>query len=365
MTATGTSDRLATIVGEIDQRLASEGIAARSMIHAGSLEEIDAISGAFEDSSTKLFHVRHLEDRDRLEPIPVPRIPSMDSAFRYFVDGAQKTFPVWRFGTVPIIVSVTAAGVLERGPGEVGNLLPGSLESRTTWLVPSAPRHPEIERLIDILLDYGQSIRDPIDFRVRRTGADYETVLGNYLEIARSAYQLSNDIRGTMERDAVDDFVAATTGDLRFPDGWLLIDGRFHGRSERAVGLIKDLATQFVHGEDILTLFDLDQGLRTSAARFTTGDDTDDERTRESNTNWYMRLWSARGQDARHSLVRIEAPHAIERTHQIDEIASWLYAERLPRATGDPRWPTLLYPIHILERILKRRLAAMTTGWPA
>jgi hypothetical protein len=69
--------------------------------------------------------------------------------------------------------------------------------------------------------------------------------------------------------------------------------------------------------------------------------------------------------DARHSLVRIETSNDIVTSDQIDEISSWILAERLPRATDDPRWPTLLYPIHYLERILKRRLAALTTGWPS
>jgi hypothetical protein len=80
---------------------------------------------------------------------------------------------------------------------------------------------------------------------------------------------------------------------------------------------------------------------------------------------WYMRLWSAHGMDARHSLVRIETANAVSSTEQIDEISGWILAERLPRATGDPRWPTLLYPISYLERILKRRLAEITAGWPS
>ena len=49
---------------------------------------------------------------------------------------------------------------------------------------------------------------------------------------------------------------------------------------------------------------------------------------------------------------------------EIDDIASWLMAERVPRPTADSRWPTLLYPVHLLERILKRRIAQITAGWP-
>ncbi|MGN6484497.1 MAG: hypothetical protein ACTHMX_08835, partial [Thermomicrobiales bacterium] len=76
-------------------------------------------------------------------------------------------------------------------------------------------------------------------------------------------------------------------------------------------------------------------------------------------------FWDSSGLDARHALVRIEAPHEVATPEEIDRIAGWLVSERLPRATADPRWPTLLYPIHYLEAILKRRLAALTAGWPS
>ena len=65
-------------------------------------------------------------------------------------------------------------------------------------------------------------------------------------------------------------------------------------------------------------------------------------------------------------LAAVAAPLAGGLTDQQDnDIASWLLAERIPRATQDARWPTLLYPIHLLEQLLKRRIAAMTVGWPA
>ena len=68
--------------------------------------------------------------------------------------------------------------------------------------------------------------------------------------------------------------------------------------------------------------------------------------------------------DARHALVRVEAPRTDCTTEEIDRISGWILAERTPRATGDSRWATLLYPVHLLERILKRRLDADTRGWP-
>ncbi len=68
--------------------------------------------------------------------------------------------------------------------------------------------------------------------------------------------------------------------------------------------------------------------------------------------------------DARHALVRVEAGPEVREQAQIDELSAWLMAERTPRATADARWATLLYPVHFLEQILKRRLAADTRGWP-
>ena len=78
---------------------------------------------------------------------------------------------------------------------------------------------------------------------------------------------------------------------------------------------------------------------------------------------WYLRLWDSAGLDARHALVRIEAAHDVADTAEIDQLSSWLLAERIPRATQDARWATLLYPIHHLERMLKRAIDAQTRGW--
>src|SRR5690606_9756018 len=103
-------------------------------------------------------------------------------------------------------------------------------------------------------------------------------------------------------------------------------------------------------------VFNLPAGHRTTAYRLT-------ERGR-TRTHWYQRMWPGTGLDARHSLIRIEASGDMADNEEIDEIASWLMAERVPRPTSDSRWPTLLYPVHLLERMLKRRIAQITAGWP-
>jgi len=80
---------------------------------------------------------------------------------------------------------------------------------------------------------------------------------------------------------------------------------------------------------------------------------------------WYQRMWPAQGLDARHALIRVETSKEFWETEIIDDVAAWLMAERIPRPTKDSRWATMLYPIHLLELMLKRRIKAMTAGWPS
>jgi hypothetical protein len=145
-------------------------------------------------------------------------------------------------------------------------------------------------------------------------------------------------------------------------DDWIVIDGRLRRPSPRAIGLVKQFSDAYLSGEEAETLLGLAPGHRTTA--FLPTDRRRGGPEPEARTLWYIRLWDAAGMDARHALVRVEAPRSVCTTEEIDRISAWILAERTPRATGDSRWATLLYPVHLLERILKRRLDADTRGWP-
>jgi hypothetical protein len=41
------------------------------------------------------------------------------------------------------------------------------------------------------------------------------------------------------------------------------------------------------------------------------------------------------------------------RAETVDEVSRWILAERAPLAKPDPRWPSMIYPIHYVEKILK------------
>jgi len=308
---------------------------------------------------------------ERLEgPIRGREIPlhAGRTGFHYFLDGAQKTLPVDRAGLVPVVAAIAAAGILERDDYGAARLLPGSLREQKTWIFPQRTSLPELERWQEWLEEAGEDTRDPL---VECEDAEtYSMLAGHYGRLIELAQRMSGKIREQIEKDLLlfwRDHIAPDN-----EESWIIVDGRLREDVPHAVGLVKSLQTQHLAGDEAIALFELPQGYRTTAFRYVRrgqddgGDaDIDGEAPSHNRTMWYQRFWDASGLDARHALVRVEAPHDVESSEEIDRIASWLMTERLPRPTTDPRWPTLLYPIHFLEEILKRRIAAMTAGWPS
>jgi len=308
---------------------------------------------------------------ERLEGYIVGReIPpaSSPSKFAYFLDGAQKTLPVGRVGLMPISVALSAAGILERDEDGYAHLLPGSLREQRVWIIPLQSEDPDLQRWIDWLEAEGETVRDPLEQCASED--DYHQLLSHYGRLIELSQRTSGELRSVVETELLDYWeheVAPYN-----PDRWLVVDGAYQRETTRAIGLVKAFETQHLAGTEAIELFSLAQGHRTTAFRPLArrpdqvdpeADTTDYDRIRP--TTWYERFWDASGLDARHGLARIETSPTVATSDAIDEIAAWLMTERLPRATMDARWPTLLYPIHFLEEILKRRLAAMTAGWPS
>jgi len=288
----------------------------------------------------------------------VPRRPVAESRLRYFLDGTQRTLPVWRCGLVPIIATITAAAILGRDNDGRCGLVPGTLRLRHVWLIPHRAPTPALAELLARIRAAGGDVVDPL---AKIDDADeYAAFASDYGHLVELAHLAAGRVREDVERRLLEDWAADP---LRLvDDGWIVVDGRLLTSAERAIGLVKQFTNSYLAGADAETLLDLRPGHRTTAFfptdRFRGGQEPG------ARTLWYLRLWDATGQDARHSLVRVEAPQSVRRTSEIDDISAWLMAERTPRATADARWATLLYPIHLLERILKRRLEADTRGWP-
>lgn len=289
---------------------------------------------------------------------PVARRPTADSRLRYFLDGTQRTLPVWRCGLVPIVATVAAAAVLGRDPDGRCQIIPGTLRLRHVWLIPRRRPRGALAEVVARIEAGGGVLVDPL---VKITDDDlYDAIVGDYGQLVEQAHLAAGTVREELEQGLLADWAAADA--RRHDDGWIVVDGRLHTPADRAIGLVKQFTNSYLTGPDAETLLGLQPGQRTTAFH-----PTDRRRTGpepKARTLWYLRLWDATGQDARHSLVRVETGPHVRQTVEIDRISAWLMAERTPRATADARWATLLYPVHFLERILKRRLEADTRGWP-
>ncbi|MGH2560871.1 MAG: hypothetical protein ACRDJH_17540, partial [Thermomicrobiales bacterium] len=273
------------------------------------------------------------------------------SRLRYFLDGSQRTLPAYLIGAVPVIASVAAAAILERDERGEGRVMPGMLRLKHTWLVPM--RLPEVAPFVEVVERLGMDVADPLAHLTNDD--DYFEAAGDYARLIELGHSAANKARSALEDDLLQSWSSAP--ERATDDGWILVDGTLRVSAPKAVGLVKSFTRQYLTGADAACLFGLPPGHRTTAFRAADG-------WRPEVAMWFLRFRDAAGRDARHSLVRIEvAPDGAEPA-RIDELSTWLMAERVPRATADARWATLLYPVHYLERILKRYVDADTRGWP-
>lgn len=356
--------RLIDQVNHLKSSLAREQIHLTDMSRAGSLESGIGAAGDGEAADTSPegpVGIARLEGEivsRRIEPAP----PGT-SRFRFFLDGSQKTIPTCRIGLAPVVAALSASGILARDEKGQPRLVGDALRLNQTWIAPLESGNAALDRMLGHIRDDGGIVRDPLIDRYGNPVEGYHHILGDYGRTLSLAFELAGRLRAEQEQLLLEQWQQRWS--LEHAGDWLVVDGPLRGNPRHAIGVVKNLQTQQLTDREAIALFDLPQGHRTTAFRFAANTSSPAPASTEGKTMWYMRLWSAAGMDARHSLVRIEAPHDVASTARVDEISGWIMAERMPRATEDPRWPTLLYPIYYLERILKRRLAAVTTGWPS
>lgn len=345
---------LRALVQRIARQLADDQIVVTDMSRAGQLELDPTLQRDYGDSGLVLREIRRLEGA--IQAREVERHTGT-SPIRYFLDGSQKTLPVWRVGTIPIVASVTAAGILERAaPGDVG-LVPTAVVDRVTWVLPRHSGNPTLDRIVSLLELHGATVIDPLALTYRDDRDEYRHQLGFYTHLLERSFDAAKSHREQIEFDLLRYWEQRVLPDD--PSGWIVADGRLRSEIRNAIGLVKDVQAQHLTGDEAIALYDLPVGHRTSAYALVEGGDGWGDRGL-----WYLRMQNATGQDARHGLIRLETPAILEEPEFANDISSWILAERAPRASADSRWATLLYPIHLLERMLKRRIQTITAGWP-
>lgn len=357
MGATGSGDHasFARRAARLHAQLRRGGVDIADMRGAPALElQFAGLAGSAGFGGQASSAIEPLEGR--IEARRVEQASASSSGIRYFLDGAQRTLPFVRIGTVPVSAVVAAAGIVEREPSRECAVAAGTIRLRHVWIAPAGLANRDVRRFVEEVASLGMDVVDPLD---ADDVTDPEAEAGNYARMHELVYKAARRVREKLEQEVLDAFRA--NGDRKRRDGWLVVDGRLRTPRPQTLGLVKQFSEAYLSGEEAAMLLGLPQGHRTTA--FCPGEGRRFGNEAGQRTLWYLRLWDHDRLDARHSLVRVEAPATVRDSARIDEISGWLLAERTPRATGDERWATLLYPVHQLERILKRRIDGDTRGW--
>jgi hypothetical protein len=341
---------------ELERIFRREGLVVANSRFASALE-LSLSGGSLDGGSGRLageIAVHRFED-DPIVSRSVPK-PGSTSRLRYFLDGAQFTYPVYRVQHVPIYRTISAAAILHRNERGEASIFPGSLRVFRAWIMPTKQIPQQLARVQAIFESFGERVLDPLEQLA--APENYHRSLLDYGELERASFRAAGNARADLERDLLSWWQRSDRA-----DGWIVVDGALRSPVDNAVGLVKSITYQHLTGEESIHLFGLRPGHRTSAflpeMRRSRSAPSDAERML-----WYLRMRDAEGHDARYGLVRIEVASERRDTELIDQLSGWLLDERAPRATSDERSDTLLYPIHLLERMLKRHIAAETRGWP-
>jgi hypothetical protein len=297
-----------------------------------------------------------------LETPPGPRdLGNHDGTSRlcYFLDGVQSSREIGRIEMAPIIVATVAAAIVNRCDRRFSRMpMESPPVSVQALILPRSAGDTRVGAFWELLLEAGFSELAPEEIpsspHLVLDSTEYmaEVDPSDYVGMRESARVRVRALRerlegGMLRQWELDDRT------LEDSDAWIAVDGQLKDIREsnrRAIGLIKSVARPEFVGKDVGMLLDLEPGMRTTSF-------IPDWQLRrdlsEQRTSWYLRMWpQQRGADALGSLMRVEA-HRDTEPESIDEISRWILAERTPLAKPDPRWPSMIYPIHYVEKILK------------
>ena len=156
-------------VNRLNAGLVRDGIPISDMRRAPALELQFAGAGELGRSqgAARSSGIEPIEGP--IAAVRVPPIPPRESRLRYFLDGAQRTFAVWRCGLVPTAATVVAAAILKRDPGEDGAVVPGTLRMEHCWLIPRDTGDDRVEELLRRIDGEGMRVVDPRDSGRRAT----------------------------------------------------------------------------------------------------------------------------------------------------------------------------------------------------
>ncbi len=289
---------------------------------------------------------------DTLSILAIPRyLPQRGAgAVRYFLDGVQRTLPIGWCGMNALALVVVVAGVIERRPQDgVFRAVPGMTAIHARIVIAAASDDPYTDALMDAFTDAGITVT-PCDEPSAGAVRD-----GDFLALQSRIRPAVGRVREQCELEVFLRWYERTDGS----EGWLVMDGSLaRGDYGKTVGIIKRHSRFDLSNREMTDLLAMPVGHRSTVFQRAVSGGV-------RPFTWYLRFHAGTGADPLYGLARIEAPAQIDIPVEVDRLSGLLFAERTPRPTNDDRWPTLIYPIHIAERILKVKLERTLLGVPA
>ncbi|MEO7454168.1 MAG: DNA double-strand break repair nuclease NurA [Fimbriimonadales bacterium] len=269
---------------------------------------------------------------DRLTPHAVP--PSDFSGFTHFSDGAQFSRPAFYERGLPGRYAFLNAAVAARRDREVMDVM--SEASADGIYAPAC-------KSMDAIRQATAGELDVHDVRVGATDG-----------MARMAQLVADAI--SAERNRLERQTCLAWLRLE-EEGKLLVDGTIGqligavtGPTDSVVGLVKSHRKQYFTADTAATILGLQEGERSSVFVVPSRREQDSE-----THSWYLRLRSDPYKSPAFGLVRIEVPPVEVLSDTANEISGWVLAERSPLSLPDLRYDRLLYPIRVVELLLKSR----------
>lgn len=254
--------------------------------------------------------------------------------FGAFLDGTQSSRVVQYIAGVPIVYATVAAVVRVRQDRRM-----------RTWREPLVSR--ALYAPLGMLTDHARSALMDSGAEVFDTSANRDIESIHPFALQEAALTAVQRHRSALERELAEEWVRSEDGEL-FLDGGIS-ESASVARSPLVVGVVKTHQQLYVHGDDLLTLFSLQAGERSSVTRVS-------PRTRTPVMSWYLRLRDAAGRDPLWGLVRVECAdeggtRAVAK--RANDVSRWVLAEALPLALPDGRWDKMVYGIRDCEEFLR------------
>lgn len=255
--------------------------------------------------------------------------------FAAFLDGTQTSRVVQYLAGVPVVHASVAAVIRVRQDRRM-----------RTWREPLMSR--ALYAPLGLLPDRARSALLESGVEVFDTSANRDIESIHPFALQEAALTAIQRHRSALERALAEEWVRAGEGEL-FVDGGIS-ESADVARSPLVVGVVKTHQQLYVHGDDLLTLFSLRAGERSSVTRVS-------PRTRTAVMSWYLRLRDAGGRDPLWGLVRVECADSGNSARAVaaraDDVSRWVLAEALPLALPDGRWDKMVYGIRDCEEFLR------------